>query len=160
AVDAVAFEREPEDDARVTGLLEHRGDVLDEALELFVVAARGLDRFDQARVDSPERPRDDCANELLAAPEMMQHRRVRDAGVGRDLLEPNARRAGRDQPALGDVQNQLARGLGVEATAGAIFSGFRHLPQDACSHLCRQVCPQLLTTLFIRPKLWSMSYLQ
>ena len=104
-------------------------DVFEQRLELAFVAARGRDRFDEARVDRADRSLDDRLDEQLAAAEMVEHGRVRDAGVFRDFLEPDPGGSHADQAALGRIENQLSRRLGVEPPSRFCLL-FRHIRQE------------------------------
>lgn len=134
--------------------LERLRNALDDGFEPILVAARRSNRLDQRGVQCAERTLDDGLDQQVAIAEMMEHRWMREAGIGSDFLQPDPRRSREDEAFLGRIEDDLASSGGIEPSTrllcGRCCAG--HALECPEALLPTSLSAALLTTLSIASK--------
>ena len=116
AVERDPLEREPHEDAGVTGRRERLMHAVQHRGELIVLECRAGDRLDEPDADRVHRASAHGFDERLSTAEVMERRRMGHPGLLRALLEADARGAGDDELLLRRVEDRLARRRSVSPT--------------------------------------------
>ena len=121
------LEHAPREHARVARVAERREHALDHRRR--TVSPRGglrRERLDELGLEPLHRAALERLGEPVAAREVVEDRRVRDADVARDVLEPDRLGPALAQPLLRGVEDQPLRLLGAAAHAAPLrFAGRR-----------------------------------
>src|SRR5688500_6798887 len=76
------------------------------------------ERGEQLALELGDRARRDRVDELFTPAEVMEHGRVREADIARDVLDPESLGADIEEASLGGIQDRVARLLGGEPSPG------------------------------------------